>query len=105
MSAAPSCDEPTCRPTTLATPGTVGALRAGRLKLSLPSFSLPARKAPTVPGVARVVGLHVGSSQLGAALIDNNGSAELVQLARTPLDYGIVSDGEVRDPGALANAL
>jgi type IV pilus assembly protein PilM len=52
-----------------------------------------------------LVGLRVGSSQLAAACVHNNGSAELVQLARTPLPHGIVSSGEVRDPEALTQAL
>jgi type IV pilus assembly protein PilM len=53
----------------------------------------------------KVVGLRIGSSQLAAALVSNNGSAELLRLARTPLTHGIVSAGEVRDPEALARAL
>jgi type IV pilus assembly protein PilM len=52
-----------------------------------------------------VVGLRVGSSQLAAAYVHNNGSAELLQVARTPLVRGIVAGGEVRDPEALASAL
>ena len=57
------------------------------------------------PRVAQVVGLRIGSSQLGAALVNNNGTAELLQLASTPLEPGIVADGEVRDPVALGSAL
>jgi type IV pilus assembly protein PilM len=53
----------------------------------------------------KVVGLRIGSSQLAAALVSNNGSAELLRVARTPLQRGIVSAGEVRDPEALALAL
>ena len=55
--------------------------------------------------IANVVGLRIGSSQLAAALVNNNGSAELLQLARTPLEPGIVAAGEVRDSVALAQAL
>jgi type IV pilus assembly protein PilM len=55
--------------------------------------------------LAMVVGLRIGSSQLAAALVHNNGSAELLQLARTPLKAGLVAGGEVRDADALAGAL
>lgn len=55
--------------------------------------------------VTRVVGLRIGSSQLAAAHIQNNGSAELVQLARSPLDRGLIVAGEVRDAPGLTKAL
>ncbi|HLX20396.1 MAG TPA: type IV pilus assembly protein PilM [Gaiellaceae bacterium] len=55
--------------------------------------------------VKRMVGLKIGASQLAAARVNNNGAAELVQLARQPLDQGVVVGGEVRDPEALALAL
>jgi type IV pilus assembly protein PilM len=51
------------------------------------------------------VGLKIGASQLAAARVVNNGSAELQQLAREPLAPGIVVGGELRDPEALAVAL
>jgi type IV pilus assembly protein PilM len=53
----------------------------------------------------RVVGLKIGASQLAAATVENDGSAELVQVARHQLDAGIVSNGELRDPDKLAAAL
>jgi type IV pilus assembly protein PilM len=54
----------------------------------------------------RIVGLKIGASQLAAAVVeDQNGRPELVELARTPLEAGIVVDGEIRDPEALTNAL
>jgi len=53
----------------------------------------------------RVVGLKVGASQLAAARVSNNGVAELLQVARQPLEPGIVVGGELREPGALAEAL
>ena len=53
----------------------------------------------------RLVGLKVGSSQLAAAVVANDGTSELTQLARTPFEQGIVVDGEVRDEDALAAAL
>lgn len=52
-----------------------------------------------------IVGLKVGASQLAAARVANNGSAELLQLARGHLEPGIVVAGELRDPDALASAL
>ncbi len=54
----------------------------------------------------RVVGLKIGASQLAAAVVEEqNGRPELVELARSPLEAGIVVDGEIRDPEALTNAL
>ena len=54
----------------------------------------------------KIVGLKIGASQLAAAVVeDQNGRPELVELARTPLEAGIVVDGEIRDPEALTNAL
>ncbi|HKH30801.1 MAG TPA: type IV pilus assembly protein PilM, partial [Gaiellaceae bacterium] len=53
----------------------------------------------------RLVGLKIGSSQLAAARVVNNGSADLVQVAREPLEMGIVVGGEPRQPDELANAL
>jgi type IV pilus assembly protein PilM len=53
-----------------------------------------------------IVGLKIGASQIAAALVVNNGSTpRLVQLARRPLEPGIVVAGEVRDVRALAAAL
>ena len=67
----------------------------------------PSRKPKAAPGhkVERVIGLHIGSSQLAAAHVLNNGHAEVVQLARRPLDRGLVVDGEVRDTAALTREL
>jgi type IV pilus assembly protein PilM len=56
-------------------------------------------------GAKRLVGLKIGASQLAAARVANNGSAELLQVAREPLGPGIVVGGELRDPDALAEAL
>ena len=52
-----------------------------------------------------VVGLKIGASQIAASRVVNNGSAKLVQLARVPLEPGVVVAGEVRDVPALARAL
>jgi type IV pilus assembly protein PilM len=56
-------------------------------------------------GAKRIVGLKVGASQIAAARVANNGVAELLQVARQPLEPGIVVGGELRDPDALAQAL
>jgi type IV pilus assembly protein PilM len=53
----------------------------------------------------KLVGLKIGASQLAAARVVNNGSVELLQLARDPLSPGVVVGGELRDPDALAVAL
>lgn len=53
----------------------------------------------------KIVGLKIGASQLAAARVSNNGSAELLQVAREPLESGIVVAGELRDPESLAIAL
>jgi type IV pilus assembly protein PilM len=68
------------------------------------------QKAPKVKAErgstkGRIVGLKIGASQLAAARVGNNGSAELLQVAREPLSAGIVVGGELRDPDALAEAL
>jgi type IV pilus assembly protein PilM len=55
--------------------------------------------------VKKLVGLKIGASQLAAARVSNNGSAELLQTAREPLAPGIVVGGELRDPDALGEAL
>ncbi|HVU76972.1 MAG TPA: type IV pilus assembly protein PilM [Gaiellaceae bacterium] len=52
-----------------------------------------------------IVGLRIGSSQLAAARVSNNDTTELVQLARTDLERGVVVNGEVRDAEALTRAL
>jgi type IV pilus assembly protein PilM len=53
----------------------------------------------------KLVGLKLGGSQLAAARVNNNGTPELVQLARTDLEPGIIVGGELRDPDALAEVL
>ena len=55
--------------------------------------------------VKRLVGLKIGASQLAAARVVNNGSPELVQVAREDLEHGIVVGGELREPELLAEAL
>jgi type IV pilus assembly protein PilM len=53
----------------------------------------------------RLVGLKIGGSQLAAARVVNNGVPELVQVAREPLERGIIVGGELREPELLADSL
>jgi type IV pilus assembly protein PilM len=64
-----------------------------------------APKAPSLGRKKRLVGLKIGSSQLAAARVVNNGDSCLLQVAREPLETGIVVGGEPRQPDELANAL
>lgn len=52
-----------------------------------------------------IVGLKIGASKLAAAHIVNNGSTQLQQLVCDPMDTGVVVNGELRDPAALAQRL
>ena len=73
-----------------------------------PSLSLPKpsfRRSSGGHTAKRVVGLKIGASQVSAAHVANNGAAELLKLAREPLEQGVVVAGELRDPEALAAAL
>jgi type IV pilus assembly protein PilM len=64
------------------------------------------RRELGLPGRGKkLVGLKIGASQLAAARIANNGSPELLQVAREPIEPGIVVGGELREPDALAEAL
>src|SRR5256885_1240757 len=53
----------------------------------------------------KIVGLKIGGSQLAAARIVNNGSPELVQVARETLHHGLVVGGELREPELLSEQL
>ena len=70
-----------------------------RVSVSLPSFSRGGGN------VKKIVGLKIGGSQIAAARVHNNGSPELVQAVRMPLEHGIVVGGELRDVESLASAL
>jgi type IV pilus assembly protein PilM len=63
------------------------------------------KKAGKGGDTKRVVGLRIGSTQLAAAHVANNGTAELMQLAQAPLERGLVIGGEVRDADGLAREL
>jgi len=65
----------------------------------------PKVKAERGNAKGRLIGLKIGASQLAAARVANNGSAELLQVAREPLAPGIIVGGELRDPDALSEAL
>jgi len=53
----------------------------------------------------KLVGLKIGASQIAAAHVANNGSPELVEAFREPLEPGVVVSGEIRDPETLGEAL
>ena len=72
-----------------------------------PRLRRPPLPRPSLPSVSRgggkqLVGLKIGGSQIAAARVRNGESPELLQAARMPLDHGIVVNGELRDPEALA---
>src|SRR3954469_3113572 len=56
-------------------------------------------------GGKKLVGLKIGASQIAAAHVRNDGPPEVLRVARTPLDRGVVVSGELRDPDALVAAL
>ena len=77
-----------------------------------PKLRRPPRPRPSLPSFSRgggggkqLVGLKIGGSQIAAARIRNGDSPELIQAARVSLDHGVVVNGELRDPEALAVAL
>jgi type IV pilus assembly protein PilM len=63
------------------------------------------QKAPKDKRAKKLVGLKIGSSQLAAAHVVNNGAPEVLQAVRAPLEPGIVVAGEIRDGDALGVAL
>jgi type IV pilus assembly protein PilM len=65
------------------------------------------RKTPTGSSARhkQVVGLSIGSSQLSAAVVVNNGRPKLVKAAQHTLPPDVVVGGEVRDSEALANEI
>jgi type IV pilus assembly protein PilM len=80
--------------------------RATRRRRPGQDAATPSRRGRSRGGGKKtIVGLKVGASQVAAAYVANNGSPELLQVAREPLEEGIVVGGELRDPEALAQAL
>src|SRR3954452_5330158 len=64
------------------------------------------RRAKTRQRKQKIVGLKIGASQVAASrVVNDGGQAKLVQLARVPLEPGVVVAGEVRDIPALSSAL
>ena len=78
-------------------------------KTKKPAGPLPPTRASSKRRKAKkqeLVGLKVGASQIAAARVMNNGGQpRLMQLARQPLEPGVIVAGEVRDVPALARAL
>ena len=81
--------------------------RFGRLRNSEPKTEKAPKPAKErkEKRAKKLVGLKIGSSQIAAAHIANNGAPELVDVAREPLEPGLVVAGEIRDPEALGDAL
>jgi type IV pilus assembly protein PilM len=63
------------------------------------------RRGAKTKRAKKLVGLKIGGSQIAAARIVNNGSPELVQVAREKLDHGLVVGGELREPELLSEQL
>jgi type IV pilus assembly protein PilM len=76
-----------------------------------PAKPKPSRKQRSAPSAnsggrhKQVVGLKIGSSQLAAAVVVNNGRPKLVKAARQALPPEVVAGGEVRDPEVLAREI
>src|SRR2546430_6153142 len=51
------------------------------------------------------IGLDVGSTAVRAAEVASNGRPSLVRAAQVALPSGAVESGEIRDPGAVVDAL
>jgi type IV pilus assembly protein PilM len=76
--------------------------------LSRPKRAPKQRKTSSTPSGGRhkqLVGLSIGSSELAAAVVVNNGSPKLLKAARHTLPPDVVAGGEVRDSEALANEI
>jgi type IV pilus assembly protein PilM len=80
---------------------------AKKRNLSLPKSGRKPRKASSLSGGRhkQLVGLKIGSSQLSAAVVVNNGKPTLVKAARHALPADVVAGGEVRDAEALAHEI
>jgi type IV pilus assembly protein PilM len=76
--------------------------------LSRPKRAPKQRKTSSTTSGGRhkqLVGLSIGSSELAAAVVVNNGSPKLLKAARHTLPPDVVAGGEVRDSEALANEI
>ena len=82
-------------------------VRRPKKKAKTPGVSKPSSAKRKRRRKQEIVGLKIGASQIAASRVVNNGgpAAKLVQLARVPLEPGVVVGGEVRDVAALATAL
>ena len=97
-------DEPVAAAVPVAVESENGGRSFGRKRNGAPAEA-SARKSGRGRG-KKIVGLKIGASQIAAAVVTETGDGhELVQLARKPIDSGLVVDGEVRDADALAHAL
>jgi type IV pilus assembly protein PilM len=74
-------------------------------KSSAPKRAPKQKKTSSGGRHKQLVGLSIGSSELAAAVVVNNGQPKLVKAARHALPAEIVSGGEVRDSEALANEI
>lgn len=82
-------------------------VRRRKKKAKSPGVSKPSSAKRKRRRKQEIVGLKIGASQIAASRVVNNGgpTAKLVQLARVPLEPGVIVGGEVRDVAALATAL
>ncbi len=95
----PVADEPTFvdEPVAAAVPIAAESKDGARGRGSAP-FAARGHKSRGGGRGKKVVGLKIGASQIAAAVVsERDGRHELVQLARRPIDSGLVVDGEVRD--------
>lgn len=98
----PAVDDVSEAPSEEAEKKSRGLVRSGRRVKTAPART----SSKSSRGGRRVVGLKIGASQIAAAVVTQSEDRhELVGLARTPLEPGIVVDGEVRDADALSDAL
>lgn len=86
-------------------PGEPGENESREKKQKQPKRSARSKRERRPSRQKRLVGLKIGASQLAAARVVNNGSAELVQVAQQGLEPGIIVGGELREPDALSAAL
>jgi type IV pilus assembly protein PilM len=76
-----------------------------RRRLALRRQRTAKREVKGKRSAKKLVGLKIGASQIAAARVANNGAPQLVDVAREPLEPGVVVAGEIRDSEALSRAL